>query len=167
MTGILDLAKVKNNPESNLACGGPAGANPPPGYSSALQNMGGDKDMEKRNCTRVIFESESYVLYKDQKLKGTVENLSLNGVLLKVEESIPANENVEVQINLSGSTSRLCINLQGLVVRQDDRGLAIQIIGMDLDSFIHYKNVITYISGNEREIMSEFHKFVARRGREE
>ena len=103
--------------------------------------------MEKRNCTRVIFESESYVLYKDQKFKGSVENLSLNGVLLKIEESIPANESVEVQINLSGSTSRLCINLQGLVVRQDDRGLAIQITGMDLDSFIHYKNVITYIAG--------------------
>ncbi len=123
--------------------------------------------MEKRNCTRVIFESEAIIIFQGQKLRGTVENLSLNGVLLKITEPIPVNETVEVEINLSATTSKLSVNVQGLVIRQDDRGLALQIVGMDLDSFIHYKNIITYISGNEREVMSEFHRFVARRTRTE
>lgn len=123
--------------------------------------------MEKRNCTRVIFESEALIIFQGQKLRGTVENLSLNGVLLKITEPIPVNETVEVEINLSATTSKLSVNVQGLVIRQDDRGLALQIVGMDLDSFIHYKNIITYISGNEREVMSEFHRFVARRTRTE
>lgn len=123
--------------------------------------------MEKRNCTRVIFESEAIIIFQGQKLRGTVENLSLNGVLLKITEPIPVNETVEVEINLSATTSKLSVNVQGMVIRQDDRGLALQIVGMDLDSFIHYKNIITYISGNEREVMSEFHRFVARRTRTE
>jgi hypothetical protein len=123
--------------------------------------------MEKRNCTRVIFESEALIIYQGQKLRGTIENLSLNGVLLKITEPIPIDETVEVEINLSATTSKLSVNVQGLVIRQDDRGLALQIVGMDLDSFIHYKNIITYISGNEREVMNEFHRFVARRSRTE
>jgi hypothetical protein len=123
--------------------------------------------MEKRNCTRVIFESEAVIVYQGQRLRGTVENLSLNGVLLKITEPIPVDETVEVEINLSATTSKLSVNVQGLVIRQDERGLALQIVGMDLDSFIHYKNIITYISGNEREVMNEFHRFVARGSRTE
>jgi hypothetical protein len=121
--------------------------------------------MEQRNCTRVLFESEATVLYKDKTLRGKVENLSLNGLFLRVEDKIPLNEAVEVDMVLSGASSKLSINLQGLVVRQDDAGMAIQLIGMDLDSFIHFKNIITYITGDEREIMDEFHKYVARRNR--
>ncbi len=123
--------------------------------------------MEKRNCTRVIFESEALVVYKDRTLRGTVENLSLNGLFLRIPEILPLNDTVEVEILLSGSSSKLTVNIQGLVVRQDDDGVALQIVGMDLDSFIHYKNIITYISGDEREIMNEFHRFVARRARQD
>jgi hypothetical protein len=119
--------------------------------------------MEKRNCTRVLFQSEAIVLYKDQTLRGKVENLSLNGLFLRVDDKIPLNEVVEIEILLSGASSKLSVNLQGMVVRQDEDGMAIQLIGMDLDSFIHFKNIITYITGEEREIMNEFHKYVARR----
>jgi hypothetical protein len=121
--------------------------------------------MEKRNCTRVVFESEAIVHYKDRTLRGSVENLSLNGLFLRIPQAISLNETLEIEIFLSGGSSKLSVNLQGLVVRQDEDGVAIQIVGMDLDSFIHYKNIITYISGDEREIMNEFHRFVARRVR--
>ena len=119
--------------------------------------------MEKRNCTRVLFQSEAVVLYKDQTLRGKVENLSLNGMFLRADGKIPLNEVVEIEILLSGASSKLTVNLQGVVVRQDEDGIAIQLVGMDLDSFIHFKNIITYITGEEREIMNEFHKYVARR----
>jgi hypothetical protein len=119
--------------------------------------------MEKRNCTRVLFQSEAILLYKDQTLRGKVENLSLNGMFLRVDDKIPPNEVVEIEILLSGASSKLSVNLQGMVVRQDEDGMAIQLIGMDLDSFVHFKNIITYITGEEREIMNEFHKYVARR----
>jgi hypothetical protein len=119
--------------------------------------------MEKRNCTRVLFQSEAIVLYKDQTLRGKVENLSLNGMFLRADEKIPLNEAVEIEVLLSGASSKLTVNLQGVVVRQDEDGIAIQVVGMDLDSFIHFKNIITYITGEEREIMNEFHKYVARR----
>jgi hypothetical protein len=119
--------------------------------------------MEKRNCTRVLFQSEAVVLYKDQTLRGKVENLSLNGMFLRVDEKIPLNEVAEIEILLSGASSKLSISLQGVVVRQDEGGMAIQLVGMDLDSFVHFKNIITYITGEEREIMNEFHKYVARR----
>ena len=121
--------------------------------------------MEKRNCTRVVFESEAIVVYKDKTLRGSVENLSLNGLFLRIPETIPLNETLEIEILLSSTSSKLTVNLQGLVVRVDEDGVALQIAGMDLDSFIHYKNIITYISGDEREIMNEFHRFVARRVR--
>lgn len=116
--------------------------------------------MEKRSNTRVPFEVGAIVKYKRKTLKCNVTNLSLNGVLLKTEEKILKDTKVKVGIFMEGGSSKLMINLEGLVVRTGQSETALAFKSIDLDSFIHLKNIVAYNEGNEEKIMKEFYKKV-------
>jgi len=119
--------------------------------------------MEKRVFSRILFQAEAVVEYGGETIKGQVENLSLNGMFLKTHEKISQDEAVEIKIFLSGASSDLSINLRGAVVRLDSDGVAIQFKEMDLDSFVHLKNILTYNRGDESEVMEEFYRFLERK----
>jgi hypothetical protein len=116
--------------------------------------------MEKRNFTRVPFQSEATVRTKDKTLRGEMENLSLNGMFFKVPEALPMDEAVEVEILLSGTSSALSLRIDGNVSRVSNDGVAIQFKGMGLDSFIHLKSIIAYNTGDEEEVMKEFYTYL-------
>lgn len=119
--------------------------------------------MEKRNFTRVLFQTEAVVGFADREIRGEIENLSMNGMFLLTSEKVTENEALEIKISLSGASSELSIDLKGTVVRQTPRGVAIQFKEMDLDSFIHLKNTVAYNRGDENEIMEEVYKFIERK----
>jgi hypothetical protein len=112
--------------------------------------------MEKRSNTRVTFGVGAVLKYKKQAIKCEVINLSLNGVLLKAEKDIPKDSKVKVGISMEGTTSKLKINVEGVVTRSTVAETAIAFNSIDLDSFIHLKNIVAYNEGNEEKIMQEF-----------
>ncbi len=116
--------------------------------------------MEKRNNTRVTFEVGAIIKYKKKMIECEVVNLSLNGVLLKAKTIIPENEEVKLDILMEGTTSKLIVNLKGIVVRTDASEIAVEFKSIDLDSFMHLKNIVAYNEGNEEKIMNEFYKKV-------
>ena len=116
--------------------------------------------MEKRHFTRIPFQSEAMVQYKDKTFQGEVENLSLKGMFFKAGSEIPLNVPVEIKIFLSGTSSELAINVSGKVVRQDQEGLAVRFEKLDMDSFIHLKNVVAYNTGDEAQVMEEFYNYL-------
>jgi hypothetical protein len=116
----------------------------------------------KRNFTRITFQAEAIIKYRGQSLQGEIENLSLKGMLLHSTEMIPIHEPVEIQILLSGSSSDLAISLKGDVIRHDSNAMAIHFREMDLDSFIHLKNIIAYNGDRGIEVMEELHRYIER-----
>ena len=118
--------------------------------------------MEKRDFTRVPFETKAVINYKNRAITGTVENLSLKGMFLKTSEDIEDDQEISIKIFLSGSSSQLTIDLDGSVLRSDNDGLAIRFHKIDIDSFIHLKNVVSYNQGNADEIMDEFFHFLSK-----
>ncbi len=119
--------------------------------------------MEKRDFTRVPFKTEAIVEWKDRSIRGEVKNLSLKGMLLETAEPVELNQAVHIRILLSGASSELSIKIDGAVVRRDARGTAFEFTGMDLDSFIHLRNIITFNGGDESRIMEEFQKHMKRK----
>lgn len=115
---------------------------------------------EKRELTRVAFDIEATVKYQDHEFRGKVDNLSLKGMFIKTIEKIVLNDLVEIKIHLAGTTSDLEINLQGKVVRTTADGIGIQFEKVDLDSFIHLRNIVAYNSGDEDKVMNEFFSFI-------
>jgi len=114
------------------------------------------KQTDKRNKTRVEFRSEATVKHQDIIITGTISNLSLKGLLLNCTEKLPVNTTVDITITLSGSTTNLSININGKVIRLEDQGMAIEFFEMELDSFIHLRNIIFYA---DREL-HEFYEFM-------
>jgi hypothetical protein len=116
--------------------------------------------MEKRSNTRVVFEVSAVIKYDNKTISGSVINLSLNGLLIRTEEGIPKDTNVNVIIMMEGTTSQLTINLEGVAVRSDRSEIAVEFKSIDLDSFIHLKNIVIYNEGDEEKIMKEFYDSV-------
>jgi hypothetical protein len=81
-------------------------------------------------------------------------------MFIKTGERIPPGETVEMTISLAGDTSTLTINLEGRVSRALEDGIALQYRKVDLDSFIHLRNIVSYNIGDAERVLEEFHSFI-------
>lgn len=112
--------------------------------------------MEKRANTRVLFNVKALIKHGKKTIEGRIINLSLKGILIDTPERIPANTVVEVEILMEGASSELTVGLEARVVRSDDTGTALIFRSVDIDSFIHLRNIVAYNEGDEQKIMNEF-----------
>ncbi|HBV98294.1 MAG: hypothetical protein JL50_19660 [Peptococcaceae bacterium BICA1-7] len=116
--------------------------------------------MERRRFSRVDFHMGAIIRYRHKSFRGEVQNISLNGVSIKISEKIAAGEIVEVMISLTGDSSCLSINLEGVVLRTGEEGIALQYRKVDLDAFIHLRNIVSYNLDNSDKVMEEFQSFI-------
>jgi hypothetical protein len=121
----------------------------------------GDR-MEKRKHQRVPFQAEAVARGKDLTVSGKIDNLSMKGLFLNAAAADFGTDPLQVTILLSGSSSKLSIELRGRVVRIVDTGMAIEFMDMDLDSFILLKNVVLYNSEDADAILDEYHQSLTR-----
>jgi hypothetical protein len=115
--------------------------------------------MEKRNTIRVPFHVRSVVKHNDRMIEGEVENLSTSGMLLKTLEEVSSGEAVEISIFLYGTSSNLALKISGTVVRYTGTTVAIKFTELDLDSFIHLRNIVSRNALDEEKIIREFKEF--------
>ncbi len=115
--------------------------------------------MEKRNTIRVPFHVRSVVKYRDSVLEGDVLDLSTGGMMIQAEMNLPVDEIVQISLFLYGTSSNLSLNIVGKVVRKTDSGTAIKFTELDLDSFIHLRNIVSRNAFDEEKIVREFQEF--------
>lgn len=115
---------------------------------------------EKRKLSRVLFHIQALLKKGHQVYRGKVDNISLKGVRIEMSEGMDQlhpGDRVGVTIDLTGDSSDLKVQVDGEVIRWEDEGfIALKFIHMDLDSFVHLKNIMTYNSGDYDKIMDEF-----------
>ena len=100
--------------------------------------------MEKRTDRRIHFVVKGTVEHEGVACSGDIENLSMKGMFLMACGEIPADSAVKVTIQLSGASSDLFLRITGTVARSDSKGIAVIFNRIDLDSYAHLKNIITY-----------------------
>ena len=116
--------------------------------------------MEKRRHKRVAFGTEAVVRSGDVSISGTVSNLSMKGMLVATKDRLPGNDILEIEIVLSGSSTKLAIEVKGKLIRQTEEGIAVEFTEMDLDSFMHLKNVVAYNSDDADAVEEEYYKSI-------
>jgi hypothetical protein len=116
--------------------------------------------MEKRKHRRVRFEVTATVRADRTSIDGMVDNLSMKGMFLTTGETLPCDSPLEISITLSGSSSMLSIMLKGRAVRHTDKGVAIEFQEMDLDSFIHLRNIIAQNCDDPDALCEEYCKSI-------
>jgi hypothetical protein len=113
--------------------------------------------MDKRRFTRVPFVISATVSRGGSSFTGEVADLSLNGMFVKTEGENPAiGDEVEVVVSLSDGEPSLNVELAGEVVRADASGVGIRFSRIEVDSFIHLRNIVEYNTPEPTRVMDEF-----------
>ena len=64
----------------------------------------------------------------------------------------------DIEILLTGTSTRLALSIKGIIACQDASGLGIAFDSVDVDTFIHLKNIVMYNASDsdviEKEIFS-------------
>ena len=121
--------------------------------------------MEKRNFTRIPFQTKAIVRAKETTVIGVVENLSLAGIFLKTPERLRVNRLVKIELLFSGTSSQISIILDGKIMRHENLGMAIQFRNVDIDAFIHLKNLISYNTNQMGKVEEEFKAFIEKKNK--
>lgn len=116
--------------------------------------------MEKRKFSRIPFQIKAEMDAEGQKFEGEVDNFSLKGMFVKTEHTLENGTSVFSTVKLTGTNSSLIIQLKGRVVRTTPEGIGIFFEEMDLDSFIHLKNIIDYNTADPDKVKDEFMEYV-------
>ena len=101
---------------------------------------------DKRRRTRVHFKTQVVLKTGISEIKAGAKSsdISMKGMFITTDEKIPVGTPCDIEIVLSGTTSRLALNIEGVVARRDKGGLGITFNSMDVDSYFHLKNIVMY-----------------------
>ena len=119
-------------------------------------NMGDDK----RRRTRVHFKTQVVLKTGISEIKAGAKSsdISMKGMFITTDEKISVGTPCDIEIVLSGTTSRLALNIKAVIARRDKDGLGIIFDSMDVDSYFHLKNIVMYNASDpdviEKEIFS-------------
>jgi len=112
---------------------------------------------EKRKKPRVNFQTQ-IILKVDGKVIETEANskdISIKGVFIDTEKKVSPGSRCDIEILLTGTSSRLALAMKGVIARQDPYGLGIEFDSMDIDSFFHLKNIVSYNTSDPKNFETE------------
>ena len=114
-------------------------------------------EQNKRGKTRVCFQTN--VVVKTEALQfessGNSQDISFKGVSVRTDEKISVGTPCDIEIELTGTIDRLCINLKGSVVRHTPDGIGISFDTVDADSYTHLKKLLIYNADDPNALEEE------------
>ncbi len=116
--------------------------------------------MNTRKFSRVRFRVYATVKTEERQFHGRVENLSMNGMFLVTGEQLPVGQPVEITILLEGSDPVISVCFNGRVRRVQEDGLGFAFEKIELDSYTHLKNIISYNMKDAEKVMEEIHNSI-------
>jgi hypothetical protein len=111
------------------------------------------RDRERRR-SRVPFHTVVSLAFPDGETFNHCEtrDLGLRGIFVEGVKGREAGETCRVELCLTGTSSRMCLAMEGTVTRCQEEGIAIRFTAMDPDSFFHLRNIIYYNSEDADEL---------------
>ncbi|MEI7816138.1 MAG: PilZ domain-containing protein [Desulfuromonadales bacterium] len=111
--------------------------------------------MSTRKFSRVDFNVDATIKVADRQFQGAVENLSMTGMFLVTNEQLAEGEPVDITIVLTGTLPEIAVNFSGIVTRITEAGVGFTFEKVDLDSYMHLKNIIAYNIDDAEKVMEE------------
>ena len=117
------------------------------------------QEREKRKNTRTSFEVPAIIEAEQQGksriISGTLVNVSLKGLYIKSKTRLPAGTLCTVLVALAGPGNSPQLVLEGVVARDDGKGMGIRIVYADTGSLIHLKQLMSFNTSNPDLIEEE------------
>jgi hypothetical protein len=112
---------------------------------------------ERRKRTRVHFTTQVIVKTDKSEIAAEAksEDISIKGIFINTDKKMPVGTPCDIEILLTGMSTKLVLNIKGVITRQDESGLGIAFDSVDLDSYIHLKNIVLYNASDPEDIERE------------
>ena len=118
-----------------------------------------------RNFSRANFTIDALVNQADKTIKGEVKNVSLQGLFFETVEALDPDLPLDLSIHLSGSSPEMVIKATGSVIRVEETGIGIKFDKIDVDSFVHLRNIVSYQCGDGDKVIGEFFNYFGSNGK--
>lgn len=110
--------------------------------------MADSDDSDRRQGVRVRFDTGVDLTIesggKKINLQGDIKDISLRGIFVRTSEVLEQGSNCDIRMELTGTEVPIILEMKGKVVRIENPGIAVHFDAMDLDTFMHLKNVVSY-----------------------
>jgi hypothetical protein len=111
---------------------------------------------EKRRFTRVPFRVSAEIMANGFACRAEeILNLSVGGCLLPVKADLEPGTECHFKIMMAGTTSELCIQVKGEIMRSDAGAVAVKFTEIDAESLFHLQNIIRYNSSDYEAVDRE------------
>ena len=88
------------------------------------------------------------------------KDISLNGIYLVTARALPLGSECRVVLRLGDAVEGVQVEAQGIIVRKDALGMAVEFGEMGADSYNHLKNLIMYNSAEPEAVEKEIKKLL-------
>jgi len=110
---------------------------------------------ERRKRTRVPVSFDIKIIVNRKKIKVKTYNISLTGISCVSDPRLVAGELCEVVFSLNPETK---LQIDGKVLRADQKEAIISFLSMDEDTFFHLKMLMKYNAADPDRIEKELRK---------
>ena len=121
-------------------------------------------DTEQRKHIRVPFKTAVCLWSLKQDAKeircDQTRDISLKGLYCYSDIKFSTGTPCELELHLTGTSSKLVLFFKGRVIRTDEEGMGIRFEEMDLDSFLLLKNILSYNTGDPEQIDQELTGYI-------
>ncbi|UMM02592.1 PilZ domain-containing protein [Vibrio campbellii] len=110
---------------------------------------------ERRRFSRIIYQVPALIEQGDLAMQATIQDLSLHGLLLKVEDAKPLDSLLPVEVGFSFIQSEQMMQLSAGIVSIADNEIRLKISNIDIESISQLKRFIELNVGNNELLNRE------------
>lgn len=107
---------------------------------------------ERRKRTRVPVGFDLNILIQDKSIEVKTRNLSLTGVSFTSAHTFEPGKRCVVNLKLNADVQ---LNIEGKILRSENRETIVAFMEMDEDSFYHLKKILQYNAADSDKIEEE------------
>ena len=110
---------------------------------------------ERRRFSRIIYQVPALIEQGDLAMQVTIQDLSLHGLLLKVEDAKPLDSLLPVEVGFSFIQSEQMMQLSAGIVSIAGNEIRLKISNIDIESISQLKRFIELNVGNNELLSRE------------
>ncbi|CAH7209071.1 Cyclic diguanosine monophosphate-binding protein [Vibrio chagasii] len=111
--------------------------------------------IERRQFSRVIYQVPAEISQGQVNVSGSVQDLSLHGLLIQCEELQQLNQENPVHVSFKLTNSDINIQLEATIVSTINTSMRLRIEHLDIDSIIHLKRLVELNVGDDELLYRE------------
>ena len=112
-------------------------------------------DENRRNFSRVKFNSKAYLNYSNSHEQVDLVDISLKGALVTSKYGLDIDTDNPCTFELHLSDSEIVMNISAIIVYKRDDNLGLKFDNIDLESMIHLRRLVELNVGNPDQIQKE------------